>query len=83
MYGPFSDEEIDFYMKRLENESGNVINEFQKTLVFNLFYKYFGLTKTYPIIRTGRIRYKNSSPSTGTITQGLAGLLKQILTNSS
>ena len=42
MYGPFSDEEIDFYMKRLENESGNVINEFQKTLVFNLFYKYFG-----------------------------------------
>ena len=42
MYGPFSDDEINFYMKRLENEKGNVINEFQKTLVFNLFYKYFG-----------------------------------------
>lgn len=42
MYGPFSNEEIDFYMTRLENENGNVINEFQKTLVFNLFYKFFG-----------------------------------------
>ena len=42
MYGPFSNEEIDFYIKRMENEQGNVINEFQKTLVFNLFYKYFG-----------------------------------------
>ena len=42
MFGPFSDEEINFYMKKLENENGNVINDFQKTLVFNLFYKYFG-----------------------------------------
>lgn len=42
MYGPFSDEEINFYMKRLENENGNIINDFQKTLVFNLFYKFFG-----------------------------------------
>ena len=42
MYGPFSDDEINFYMSRLENESGNVINDFQKSLVFNLFYKYFG-----------------------------------------
>lgn len=42
LFGPFSDDEINFYIKRLENENGNVINEFQKTLVFNLFYKYFG-----------------------------------------
>ena len=42
MYGPFSDDEINFYMSRLENDNGNVINDFQKSLVFNLFYKYFG-----------------------------------------
>ena len=34
-------------------------------------------------MRTGKIRYKNSSPSTGTITHGFAGELKQIFTNSS
>ena len=42
LFGPFSDDEVNFYIKRLENENGNIINEFQKTLVFNLFYKYFG-----------------------------------------
>lgn len=42
MFGPFSDEEVNFYMRRLEDEHGNVINDFQKTLVFNLFYKFFG-----------------------------------------
>ena len=42
MFGPFSDDEINFYMSRLENDSGNVINDFQKSLIFNLFYKYFG-----------------------------------------
>ena len=43
MYGPFSDEEINYYIKRLEeNNSDTIINEFQKNLIFNLFYKYFG-----------------------------------------
>ena len=43
MYGPFPDEQIDYYMKRLEeNSSDTIINEFQKNLIFNLFYKYFG-----------------------------------------
>lgn len=43
MYGPFSDEEINYYIKRLEeNDSDTIINEFQKNLIFNLFYKYFG-----------------------------------------
>ena len=42
MFGPFSDEEVEFYMNRLDNGNGNIINEFQKTLIFNLFYKYFG-----------------------------------------
>lgn len=44
MYGPFSDEEINHYMQRLDDGTGNIINNFQKTLVFNLFYKYFGDT---------------------------------------
>ncbi len=43
MYGPFSDEEINYYISRLEeNDSDTIINEFQKNLIFNLFYKYFG-----------------------------------------
>lgn len=43
IYGPFSDEEINYYIQRLE-ENGNdtIINAFQKNLIFNLFYKYFG-----------------------------------------
>lgn len=43
MYGPFSDEEINYYIDRLEeNGTDTIINEFQKNLIFNLFYKYFG-----------------------------------------
>lgn len=43
MYGPFPQEQIDYYIQRLE-ENGNdtIINSFQKNLIFNLFYKYFG-----------------------------------------
>ena len=41
-FGPFDYNEIDFYVKNLENNTGNIINEFQKNLIFNLFYKYFG-----------------------------------------
>lgn len=42
MFGPFYDDEVNYYIKRLEDENGNIINSFQKMLVFNLFYKYFG-----------------------------------------
>ena len=38
LYGPFDQEEIDFYYNQLEGK----INPFQKGLIFNLFYKYFG-----------------------------------------
>lgn len=42
-YGDFSQEEIDFFAKRLlNNENEFVINSFQKYFIFNLFYKYFG-----------------------------------------
>jgi hypothetical protein len=38
LYGPFEQDEINFYYK----EFGGKINKFQKELVFNLFMKYFG-----------------------------------------
>ena len=43
LYGPFDQEEIEFYMKSLYSPiTDSIINSFQKSLVFNLFYKYFG-----------------------------------------
>lgn len=42
LFGPFKKEEIDFYSKALTENGKVVINTFQKELVFNLFYKYFG-----------------------------------------
>lgn len=45
-YGPFDQDEINFFKKRL-SEAGEVkINSLQKMLVFNLFYRYFGDTST-------------------------------------
>lgn len=41
--GPFDPDEIKFYMKRLSDGGTTIsINPFQKELIFNLFYKYFG-----------------------------------------
>ena len=43
LYGPFDQDEIDFYMNALYSPiTDSIINNFQKALVFNLFYKYFG-----------------------------------------
>jgi len=42
IFGPFKDEEISFYMNNLSEEGKIIINGFQKDLIFNLFYKYFG-----------------------------------------
>jgi hypothetical protein len=41
MFGPFDQKEIDFYLERLKGQDGEIINGFQKQLIFNLFYKYF------------------------------------------
>lgn len=41
-YGPISQNEINFYVKQLSADNSNIINKFQKELIFNLFYKYFG-----------------------------------------
>lgn len=42
-WGPFEKEEVEFYYNRLSTEAGEfIMNSFQKNLVFNLFYSYFG-----------------------------------------
>lgn len=46
MYGPFDDNEIAFYKRRLSDGNKCTVNSFQKDLVFNLFFKYFGDTQT-------------------------------------
>lgn len=40
-YGPFEEEEINFFKRRLADGGQVKINSLQKMLVFNLFYKYF------------------------------------------
>lgn len=43
IFGPFEQEEIDLYIKELSSDNNRfIVNAFQKELVFNLFYKYFG-----------------------------------------
>ncbi len=42
LYGPFSDEEIMFYMQRLDTGEGRIINKFQQNLIFQLFASFFG-----------------------------------------
>lgn len=41
-WGPIDDNEVEFFMNQLKNENREIINGFQKQLIFNLFYKYFG-----------------------------------------
>ena len=41
-FGPFDEKEIDFYMLELTKYGKTIINNFQRRLVFNMFYKYFG-----------------------------------------
>lgn len=41
MYGPFDQEEIEFYKRALSDGNKCTVNSFQRDLVFNLFFKYF------------------------------------------
>lgn len=50
MYGPFEEDEVRFYLKRLSDGNSMRVNSFQKDLVFNLFYKYFGDTQSLNLI---------------------------------
>ena len=43
-FGPFDDNEIDFYIKELTKNGKTVINNFQRKLISNIFFKYFGDT---------------------------------------
>ena len=43
-WGPFDLDEIEFYKKEMRNINNEIINVFQRQLVFNMFYKYFGDT---------------------------------------
>ena len=45
-WGPFDPEEIRYYTDHLKNDNGEIMNGFQKQLVFNLFYKYYGDTSS-------------------------------------
>ena len=42
MYGPFDQDEIEFYKARLSDGNKCTINSFQRDLIFNLFFKFFG-----------------------------------------
>ena len=46
MYGPFDPDEIQYYKHRLSSGSKCTVNSFQRDLIFNLFFKYFGDTNT-------------------------------------
>ena len=41
-YGPFDENEIQFFMRELSADGRQVIVPFQKKLIFSLFYRYFG-----------------------------------------
>ena len=47
MYGPFEEEEINWYKKKLTLDGCPVINYFQRQLVGYLYYKDFGDAITY------------------------------------
>lgn len=51
MYGPFDPAEIKYYEEKLKDDNGEIINGFQKDLIFNLFYKYFGEPNSMYAIR--------------------------------
>lgn len=49
IYGPFKEEDIEYFMKKLEGETldrDSAFNKFQKNMIFNLFCKYFGDPKS-------------------------------------
>jgi hypothetical protein len=49
LYGKYTidEDEINFFLSRLRNDTdGHIQNEFQRELIFNLFYKYFGDTQS-------------------------------------
>lgn len=52
MFGPFDYDEVEFYINYLQEDNSQIINSFQKQLIFNIFYKYFGDTVTINAINS-------------------------------
>lgn len=50
LFGPFEEDEVKYYLRKLSDNNHMAVNSFQKDLVFNLFYKYFGDTATLNMI---------------------------------
>jgi hypothetical protein len=46
IYGELRDKEVNYFMKQLKNDNDEIVNGFQKQLIFNLFYKYYGDTES-------------------------------------
>jgi len=46
LWGKSTDEEVRYFSEKLRNENNEIVNGFQKQLIFNLFYKYYGDTES-------------------------------------
>ena len=46
IWGELREKEVNYFMKNLKNENDEIVNGFQKQLIFNLFYKYYGDTES-------------------------------------
>ena len=46
LFGPFDKQQMDFYINEMKNQNGELMNGFQRQLIFNLFYKYFADTQS-------------------------------------
>ena len=46
IWGELRDKEVKYFMNHLKNDNDEIVNGFQKQLIFNLFYKYYGDTES-------------------------------------
>jgi hypothetical protein len=46
IWGELREKEVKYFMNHLKNENDEIVNGFQKQLIFNLFYKYYGDTES-------------------------------------
>ena len=57
LFGPFNGKEIEFHRNALKNDVGNFQNPFQKQLIHDLFYKYFGDTEVIHHVKEPSVDY--------------------------
>jgi len=46
IWGELREKEVKYFMNHLKNDNDEIVNGFQKQLIFNLFYKYYGDTES-------------------------------------